>query len=64
MILRLIGPEDVFEYDYWQTSRPPAVISTGDRVWVRGGNSTADKHLYYEQLGYEVVSLDSLRKIG
>lgn len=51
MILKLIGPEDEFEVDYWMENEPPSVVynSEIDRVWVRGANSAIDDHRYYEQ---------------
>lgn len=63
MKLRLIGPEDEYEYDYWQDDKPPAVVTTEDRTWVRGSNSTVDNHMYFEQLGLAWVYPDALRKV-
>jgi hypothetical protein len=68
VILRLISPDEEFEYVMWQDSKPPAVIighsHEGDqRVWVRGANSHGDNNLYYEQFGSLDVSLPGLKKV-
>lgn len=67
MKLRLIGPEDEFEVDWWFTDNSPAVIvvqsAEVDRVWVKSANSIADNHMYFEQLGIGLLSPAQLTKV-
>lgn len=63
MILRLIGPNDELQYEYWQSEAAPAVVCTEDRVWVRGASSTIDNNMYFEQSSYVQLPLTTLYKV-
>jgi hypothetical protein len=69
MILKLLGPEDTYVYEYWQDDDPPSVIVTEgtstneDRVWVRGASSGPDDHRYYQQKSYTRVFFNQLKKV-
>lgn len=66
MILKLIGPEDEFEVDYWMEDTAPAVIYNTeiDRVWVKGANSIPNDgiHRYFEQHSARYVPQSFMKK--
>jgi hypothetical protein len=57
MILRLIGPEVEYRYDWYHDDDPPAVLfsSYQNKVWVRGASSNGDNHMYFEQRGWSPI---------
>lgn len=65
MKLRLIGPEEEYEYEWPHLDHPPAVLFSGnpDKVWVKGANSTTDNQLYFEQSGWMPVTKTQLTRV-
>lgn len=68
MKLRLISPDEEFEYIMWQDDKAPAVVignaeDGSQRVWVKGSSSTHDNLMYFEQRGVVELYTPSLKKV-
>lgn len=63
MKLRLISPSCEYNYEWWISDSPPAVIFTEAHVWVKAANSTSDNYMYFEQQGFAQFHQSQLTKV-